>query len=92
MLTKQMLEAMPEHTIFATGTAMDVPGGLNMTGGGLELRWIAKRGYACDWCIYCHWFDKSIDYIARSGDKVISEEHIRKLVPCDDAAFGLYRY
>ena len=30
--------------------------------------------------------------IADQGDKVYNESHIRKLVPCDDEAFEMYRY
>jgi len=92
MLDLQMLKAMPENTWFATGVAMDVQGGLFMMNTGKELRWVAVRGGMWDWVIYCHFSDQDIGEIARVGDKVCSENHIRMLVPCDDEAFAMYRY
>jgi hypothetical protein len=92
MLTIDALKEMKPDSIFATGTELDVPGGLYMAGTGRELRWIAQRGMIHDWAIYCHFSDKPEDWIARRGDKVNTERHIRKLVPCDDAAFSMYRY
>lgn len=32
------------------------------------------------------------DWIVNYGDKVHSEENIKKLCPCDDEAFKMYRY
>lgn len=92
MLTVEMLEKMPEGTIFATGTDMDLPDGIYLAGTGRELRWCAVRGGAPDWCIYCYFSEKEIHWIKRFGDKVCSERHIRKLVPCDDEAMKRYRY
>ncbi|MBW1728971.1 MAG: hypothetical protein JRJ62_15695 [Deltaproteobacteria bacterium] len=92
MLDKQMLEAMPPGTIFATGTAMDVEGDLFMANTGKELKWIAIRGHGPhDWTIYCHYATHPTQYIATSGDKVGMESNIRKLVPCDDEAYKYYR-
>jgi len=92
MLDKQMLEAMPPDCIFATGTTMDNENGLFMANTGKQLRWIAIRGGYYDWAIYCHFSNRDINWIARQGDKVTMENNIRKLVPCDDEAFKLYRY
>lgn len=80
MLTKAMLEVMPPNTIFATGEIVDNPEGINMTNSGKILRWIAKRGWIYGWTI-----------LVREGDKVTGEHNIRKLVPCDDEAWKLYR-
>jgi hypothetical protein len=93
MLDLRMLNDMPPGTIFATGTAVDEPDGLFMARTGRTLRWIGKRGHGHgDWCIYCHFSESPIDWIAAHGDKVNAEAHIRKLVPCDDEAFARYRY
>ena len=92
MLDIQMLKTMPPLTIFATGVTTDDENGINMTRSGKELRWIACRGGIWDWCIYCHWSDKTIEWIHDYGDKVTSKENIKKLVPCDDEAFQMYRY
>lgn len=90
-LTLQMLKDM-EPGIFATGTVSDNPTGINMTNSGKLLRWVAVRGQIHDWKIYCHWADKSEDWIRRQGDKVHNDENIKKLVPCDDEAFKMYRH
>ena len=91
MLDLQILKAMPPGTAFATGTALDNPDGLYMANTGKELRWVAIRGDKWDWAIYCHFVDSGIDWIKRFGDKVCDEKHIRKLVPCDDESYEMYR-
>lgn len=52
MLTLQELKDMDPDTIFATGTTTDDSAGINMTGSGRELRWVACRGGIWDWAIY----------------------------------------
>jgi len=92
MLTRQMLEAMPEGTIFATGVMLDNADGLFMTGSGKELRWVAVRGRIADWAIYCHFADKSVEWIRHLGDKVHDNRNILRCVTCDDTALACYRY
>lgn len=92
MLTPEQLKAMPSDDIFASGTAMDNEDGLFMANTGKKLRWVAVRGGIHDWAIYCHFADKREDWIRRHGDKVCDERHIKKLVPCNDEAFKMYRY
>lgn len=92
MLTLQELKDMDPDTIFATGTTTDDPAGINMTGSGRELRWVACRGGIWDWAIYIQDESWPADEVKRMGDKVGSEVNIKKLVPCDDEAFGMYRY
>lgn len=93
MLTLKMLEDMQPGTIFATGIHLDTELGLFMTGSGKELRWVAVRGGGIpDWCIYCHFADRDIEWIKRQGDKVCMERNIKICVPCDDEAFNMYRY
>ena len=89
-LTLERLKEM-KPGMFATGLALDSPRDINMTGTGKGLRWVAVRGGYWDWAIYIHWATNSVDYIMRSGDKVSNEHHIRKLVPCTDEAFKMYR-
>ncbi len=86
MLTKEMLEAMPLDTIFATGVT---------THKGLykePVRWLAVRGGIADWAIYYHEEAMGIKYIRDHGDKCFTEDIIKKLVPCDETAFKAYRY
>lgn len=92
MLTLQQLKDMEPDTIFATGETTDDPNGANMTGSGQALKWVATRGGIHDWAIYIHTADKSEEWIKRQGDKIHNRETIKKLVPCDDEAFAMYRY
>ena len=83
---------MAPRAIFALGESIDSPEGINMTNSGKLLRWVAVRGGIHDWAIYCHFVEKSYEWIKDYGDKVCSEEHIKKLIDCNDEAFKMYRY
>ena len=91
MITLKDLKEMEPHYIFAAGSTTDNADGINMANTGRALHWIAVRGGIYDWTIYCS-FNPDLDYIKKSGDKVHNEKHIRKLVKCDDEAFGMYRH
>lgn len=72
-----------------------------------KVKWVACRGGIHDWAIY-HSLDAnfeparyldgdshlqvSFERIARSGNKLYHEDEIKRLVPCDDEAFKMYRY
>jgi len=92
MLTLKDLKEMQPESIFDEGIAINNSMGLNMTGTGEELRWVAVRGGIHDWAIYCHLSTYDKEWIAKHGDKVHSGRHIRMLVSCDDEAFAMYRY
>lgn len=92
MLTLQSLKDMKPQTMFAQGKSIDSPEGINMTNSGKMLRWVAVRGGIHDWAIYTHFAYKDVEWIRRCGDKVHSKENIKKLCPCDDEAFSMYRY
>jgi len=92
LLTIEKLNALPRHEIFASGTLRDIPGGLYMSGGGEILRWIAKKGGANDWAIYCHRASWTKERIAANGDKVTMRENIMRCVPCTEEVFNRYRY
>ena len=83
---------MKPSTIFLKGTMVDSPDGINMGNTGKQLRWLAVRGGIHDWAIYCHLADKDWDFIRTQGNKVGGEENIKRLVPCDDEAFKMYRH
>lgn len=91
ILTLQKLKDMPEHKMFATGTIVDSPKGINMTNSGKILRWVACRGIIHDWAIYMHQEDKDVAWIHNNGDKVYNRENVKKLVPCDKEALEMYR-
>lgn len=94
VLTAQDLYKMQPGEVFATGIAENSPGGIYMTNNYLnrKLLWIAKRGQIEDWAIYINWADMGYHFVLKMGDKVASEKNIKKLVPCDDDAFSMYRY
>ena len=92
MLTLGKLKVMTPNTLFAEGTANDDPNGLFMANTNRLLRWVAVRGEIHNWCIYCHFAEHDSEWIKRHGDKVIDGKYIKKLVPCDDEAFKMYRY
>lgn len=92
ILTLQMLKEMEPNKIFRTGTSNDSPEGLFMANTNRQLKWVAVRGGIYDWAIYCHFADKDIEWIKQYGDKVYNEDHIKKLVPCDEEAFEMYRF
>ena len=96
-LTLQTLKDMEPDTIFATGTLVDSPEEFHLARTGNEVRWVATRGYIHDWAIYSQNphdgnMVKSFDEVKQYGDKISNEAYIKKLVPCDDEAFGMYRY
>ena len=91
-LTLADLKALEPETLFASGITVDNVNGINMTGSGKALRWVAVRGGIHDWTIYCHFADKSEYEVKSNGDKVFNKDIIRRLVPCDDEAFSYYRF
>ena len=91
MLDIKMLKAMPPQTLFACGITVDGPEGINMTESGNMLRWVAVRGGIWDWSIYVGLAINTNEDIKRFGDKVYAYSTIRRLVPCDDEAFAMYR-
>lgn len=92
MLTLQQLKDMEPDTIFATGTTTDDSDGVNLANTGQKIRWVACRGDIHDWAIYAQ--DESWDEqrVKEMGDKITSKNNIKKLVPCSDEAFAMYRY
>ena len=81
-----------QQGIFGKGEVIDSPQGINMSNSGEMLKWVAVRGEIEDWAIYCHFAGHSFDWVRKYGDKVFVETDIRKLIPCTNEAFALYRY
>ena len=85
-LTVEKLKNMQPEERFARGTGT-YPELTNK-----EIRWVAVRGGGThDWSIYYHLVDKSEETIAREGDKCFTQSVIKRLVPCSDEAYALYR-
>ena len=92
ILTYEKFREFSPGMVFAKGILPDDHTGLNMTGSGKMLKWIAVKGWAQDWCIYTHWADYDYDYVKDSGDKVLSESNIYNAVPCDEDTLNCYRF
>lgn len=92
LLTAERFDALPDGEIFATGEVVDSPDGVNMTGSGRMLRFVATKGHANDWAVYVHWSENDEAWIRENGDKVRGTENITRCVPCGDGVLGLYRY
>lgn len=94
MLNLEEFNKIMAGDIFAKGETENSPDGIYMTDNNIHrpLRWLAKKGYGNDWCIYIHWATSSYDFVESNGDKVGSEKNILKLVPCTDEVLKLYRH
>jgi len=85
-LTYEKLEKMKPCETIATGTGT-YPEVINE-----EIRWVAVRGGGCpDWAIYYLRPDETVNHIKQEGDKMFTESVIKRLVPCDEKAWGMYR-
>ena len=82
---------MEPETIFLSGMSIDSPDGINMDRSGEMLHWVVIRGWIYDWAVYCGLRDWSKALVASNGNKVHNEQTIKRLVPCDDEAFKMYR-
>lgn len=93
MLTLEKLKDMQPHEIISSGETENSPDGIYMTPMdiGRKLRWVAKRGEIHDWAIYITWASYGLEFALTNGDKITSQDNIKKLVPCDDEAFNWYR-
>ena len=92
MITKEEFDKSTPGEVFATGVKPNSPEGIFMTQDGGNLRWVATKGHANDWSVYCHWEFNSVEYIKQYGDKMHNEKHIKLCVPCEKEVFKSYRY
>lgn len=92
VLSMKKFNDIPAGKRFAQGEQIDDPAGLHVMNSGKPIRWVAVKGYANDWCIYCHWATVSFDYVESNGDKVTLEHNIQKVVPCTQEVFARYRF
>lgn len=90
-ITDEQFEKVPNGQIFAMGMTTDDPDGLYMTGSGNILKWVAKKGWANDWAIYCHWAHHSWEFILEQGDKVHGRDNIKRVLDISDNLLGRYR-
>jgi len=86
-LTIKKLKEMEEGQIFAKGQNF-IP---ELWKGGTS-NWVAVRGGARDWALYYGRVYHDYADIKRCGDKAFTETIIRKLVPCTNEAWAMYRF
>ena len=89
---KEEFDKIMAGAIFRKGILPNSPEGIFMTRSGGNFRWLAKKGWANDWTIYCHWDYHTDDFVEQNGDKVTQKAAILRCIPeCEDI-FNLYRY
>jgi len=82
------------HEIFAHGLQPDSPQGINLTGSGETLLWVAVKGDIDDFAIYAmpvelaNW---SAGRVRDFGDKIHDRKTIQRLLDCDDEVLARYR-
>ena len=91
-MTKQEFDKLPPGKIFAKGVTTNAPGGLNMTGEGETIFWVATKGGNNDWCIYTHISSCDFGWIKKYGDKVHDKTNIQNVFSCDEEMFKRYRH
>ena len=91
VLTMEDIKNNPYKRVLLTGITIDDPTGLHMTGSGKPLRWVVSIGGCDDWSMYCHWSDKSPEFVARSGDKVLGMNNILHVIDVDEEVQNHYR-
>ena len=91
-LSKEMLQGEGSKVLFR-GTTTDKI--LNFYGWGdsdKQLKFVVKKGYVDDWCVYVESMIDEQDYEAvESVGNKLSPETARLLVDCDDEVIGRYR-
>lgn len=93
-ITLDMFNQIPAGDVFASGIAENNEQGLFMTtsDAGNLLLWVAKKGYANDWTMYCHWLGKGHDFVLNNGDKVFDRNNRDRVLKTDDEVNKLFRY
>lgn len=92
MLTISDFNNINDGSVFSSEVVIDRPEGIVINNSGKSLRWVAKKGRIGDWALYIDSSEYSVHWIATYGQKIKDESIIRKILPCTDDVFKLYRY
>jgi hypothetical protein len=92
MTSIEQFKEIPRGEVFRTVTTRHHT--MTMVNGEYpELTFVCKKGNGhSDWAIYYHYSDKGVEFIKRSGDKVMSKANILSIFPCDEEVLELYRF
>lgn len=86
-LTLEQLKIMESGAIIGHGIA-DEPSLYEK-----PVKWVAVRGNGYpDWALYYNHPNIPLELVISNGDKAFTPNAIRKLVPCTDEAFKMYRF
>ena len=94
MLRFEDFKKIRAREMFAHGLQSDSPRGINLTGSGETLLWVAVKGDVDDFAIYvmpvelANW---SIARVRDFGDKIHDRNTIQRLLNCDDEVLAKYR-
>lgn len=88
---KEAFQNAKPGAVFAIGNAPDSPEGLNMTGSGKTLFWVAVKGYVDGWRLYCS-FESREYYTKEHGYKVMDFDNVLRVLAADDGMLKHYRY
>lgn len=58
----------------------------------VDLKFVAVKGGADDWAIYCHFPYQSDEFVKTNGDKVVGRGLIQSLCPCTPEILDRYRF
>ena len=89
----ERLNALKPGEVFQWGETVDSLKGINWTGSGRKLRWVAVSGRTGgDWAIYAYWAEAEYYAITQYGDQIHDLDTVRNLVPCANEALARYRH
>lgn len=90
-LTTQALTAAKPHSIIHSGEILDNEEGMNMSGSGDMLRYVVVAGEIGDWAVYCHFAERSEDWIKMNGDKVCWKDNLKMILDFNEEVWKKYR-
>jgi len=91
-MSLELFAKMPPGVAMLSGILPNSPEGIFMTTDGGDLRWVAVKGFANDWCIYCGWSWNTIEHVISNGDKITMRSNILHCFELDEELLKLYRY
>lgn len=91
-LDKEAFDKIPDKAVIATGVTIDGPEGLHLANTNKQLRWVAKKGNADDWCVYAHLIEYPVEWVAARGDKVCDKRNIDNILKITDEIWSKYRF